>query len=327
MTFVVDIVTGASQGIGRAIAEYVAIQRNIQHAKAGIAVSQESYSLVMVGRNVARGSEAADAIRRAAGGSFPAVFEACDLSNYDDVVRLKGRIHSMARGANGDDGGPKDTKEDGDFRVGILVNDAAECPRRQELVLRKQMQWGEEKMVEIDKQFATNVLGYHFMLNAFRDNFAPQVNIVGDLDNIRPTHIINIASNWAGNLDLSDLHFQRRGYDNDTAYRQSKQCNRMLTKVWSEKLKGSAMVNSCHPGDPCTTLSKALGYNLWSSQPSRSMIEGETPIPFLCGFYRADVTVSGGWFQGPSEKPMRCQFAGMIKDTEKLFEVCEGFCC
>lgn len=327
MTFVVDIVTGASQGIGRAIAEYVAIQRSIQHTKAGITTPQESYSLVMVGRNVARGSEAADAIRRAAGGSFPAVFEACDLSNYDDVVRLKGRISSMAHGANEVDGGTKAAKEDEDFRVGILVNDAAECPSRQELVLRKQMQGAEEKIVELDKQFATNVLGYHFMLNVFRDNFAPQVNIEGNLNNIRPTHIINIASNWAGNLDLSDLQFQRRGYDNDTAYRQSKQCNRMLTKAWSEKLKGSAIVNSCHPGDPCTTLSKALGYNLWSSQPSRRMIERDTPIPFLCGFSQDDVTISGGWFQGPSEKPMRCQFAGMIKDTEKIFEVCEGFCC
>ena len=36
-----------------------------------------------------------------------------------------------------------------------------------------------------------------------------------------PARIINVASYWAGDLDLSDLEFKRRRYDNGTAYRAS----------------------------------------------------------------------------------------------------------
>lgn len=89
--------------------------------------------------------------------------------------------------------------------------------------------------------------------------------------------IVNVASNYAGSLDLSDLNFDKRRYDSTTAYKQSKQvllvvlallyaaesvrcwllfasylqADRMITGIASAKLFGgdaSVCVNACHPG-------------------------------------------------------------------------------
>jgi NAD(P)-dependent dehydrogenase (short-subunit alcohol dehydrogenase family) len=276
---VIDIVTGATQGIGRATAESIAHNSNTDHA------------LFLVGRSVERGTKVADSLRSAT--NRPVFFEPCDLSDYDQVLDLKGRIAKRV---------------DEDFRVNCLVNCAAECPRRQVLVERRTREGAVEK---IDGQFASNVLSQHFTMRAFQDR----------LDR---SYIVNVASNWAGDLDLRDLHFRQRPYDNDTAYRQSKQCNRMLTAVWADKLPGSK-VNSCHPGDPCTTLSKDLGYNLWAPPPTRSMIEKETPIPFLCG-YAGNLQATAGWYQGRSETGQRDRFMSDKKKAQELFDICETYC-
>lgn len=287
MGIVVDIVTGASQGIGRAIAESIAAHR-----------SADEHMLVLVGRNVERGTTVA----RNLGGN--AWFESCNVGDYNQVLELEKRIQEKT---NGDD-----------YRIGILVNDAAECPRQQKFVQIPQRQDnGQVTMLNVDSQFATNILGYHFMMKVFSGHFAS-----GNSD--KPTHVVNVASNWAGDLDLSDLSFTRRGYDNDSAYRQSKQCDRMLSKLWSERLP-NARINSCHPGDPKTKLSKDLGYNLWASAPTRNMIEQSTPIPMLCGFGSKPVG-TGGWYEGSGGLPGRCRFASLGSQSQQLFDICESYC-
>jgi len=297
MGIVVDIVTGSSQGIGKAIAESIAA-----HRASGDATQQ--HMLVLVGRNAGLGNAAAQQVQKLAGNNSIVWFESCNLGDYQQVLEMKNRIQEKAAD---------------DFSIGILVNDAAECPRQQNFVQIAQRQpGGQVAMVDVDSQFATNVLGYHFMIKEFCDHF------VADNDDVPPTHVVNVASNWAGGLDLSDLSFRKRGYDNDSAYRQSKQCDRMLSKLWSDKLP-NARINSCHPGDPCTTLSKDLGYNLWASAPTRNMIERSTPIPTLCGFGPKPVG-TGGWYEGSSGTPGRCRFANLGSQSQQLFDICESFC-
>lgn len=279
--------TGASQGIGRSIAESIALHRSESGA------DKDKYKLILVGRNEKRGQGAANSIKRATG--LEVIFESCNLSKYQQVQSLRQQILSF-----------------GDVRIGILVNNAAETPRQQELVELHRK--GRSKPDVVDKQFATNVLGYHyFVMSVFEEYFDR-------------SHIVIVASNWAGDLDLRDLNFRRRSYDNDTAYRQSKQCNRLLAAICSKRLGGGkAAVNSCHPGDPCTTLSKNLGYNVHSSPPSRDMIERESSTKLLCGFGDKVIETTGGWYDRGNTS-LCCRFAGMDSQAEELFEICESYC-
>lgn len=124
--------------------------------------------------------------------------------------------------------------------LNVLVNNAGITPRRRE-----------ETAEGIEMQFATNVLGYFWMTRAFTQT----------LKQSAPARVVNVASYWAGELDLSDLEFKRRGYSNGAAYRQSKQANRMLTVAFAERLKPYGIsVNVCHPGDVNSTLSNNLGF-------------------------------------------------------------------
>ena len=121
-----------------------------------------------------------------------------------------------------------------------LINNAGTTPRQRL-----------ETPEGIEMQFATNVLGYFWMTQAFADV----------LKRSAPARIVNVASYWAGDLDLADLEFKRRRYDNGIAYRQSKQANRMLTVAFAERLQGDAVtVNVCHPGDVNSKLSNDLGF-------------------------------------------------------------------
>lgn len=43
--------------------------------------------------------------------------------------------------------------------------------------------------------------------------------------------IVHVASSYAGELDLKDLQFEKRTFNGGSAYAQSKQVNRMLSKV------------------------------------------------------------------------------------------------
>jgi NAD(P)-dependent dehydrogenase (short-subunit alcohol dehydrogenase family) len=117
----------------------------------------------------------------------------------------------------------------------VLINNAA-CTPRTRL----------ETPEGIEIQFATNVLGYFRLIDEFTDILKASA----------PARVVNVASYWAGGLDLNDLEFTRRRYDNDQAYRQSKQADRMLSAAFSEKFEPFHIaVNACHPGDVNSTLS------------------------------------------------------------------------
>lgn len=125
-------------------------------------------------------------------------------------------------------------------RLDVLINNAGTTPRSRQ-----------ETPEGIEMQFATNVLGYFWMTRAFGDRLRQSA----------PARVVNVASYWAGDLDLNDLEFKRRPYRNGTAYRQSKQANRMLTAVFAERFDPAEVtVNVCHPGDVNSQLSNDLGF-------------------------------------------------------------------
>lgn len=173
--------------------------------------------------------------------------------------------------------------------LAVLVNNAAVAPRRREVTDEG-----------IERQLAVNVLGYVRMVDAFRDRLTGP-----------GTRVVNVASYWAGDLVLDDLQFERRRYDNGTAYRQSKQANRMMTVVQAEALAGAGIaVSCCHPGDVSSTLSRALGFGGFETPDQAA----ETPA-WLATLSEMP---TGRYFSGCREE--RCSFAGDRGAVEALAE-------
>ncbi len=177
----------------------------------------------------------------------------------------------------------------------VLINNAAVAPRSQRYTPEG-----------IELQWATNVLGYFWMIEAFSPRFAAGGRIV------------NVASYWAGGLDLDDPEFERRAYDNDAAYRQSKQADRMLTAAFAARLASQGLaVNACHPGDVNSRLSNSLGFGGHES-PDEAAV---TPVWLATD--EGAASCSGLYFEHKS--PVRCRFAEDTAAVEALFAACSRY--
>jgi len=179
----------------------------------------------------------------------------------------------------------------------VLVNNAGTTPRQ-----RLETPEGTEM------QFATNVLGYFWMTQVFTDI----------LKRSAPARVVNVASYWAGDLDLTDLEFQRRRYDNGTAYRQSKQANRMLTVAFAERLRqDGVMVNVCHSGDVNSQLSNDLGFGGHETPDAGA----RTPVWLATGQEGGEQT--GRYFEHMRQSD--CRFGRDSEAVERLYEICMSY--
>lgn len=183
-----------------------------------------------------------------------------------------------------------------DGPLDVLVNGAVVAPRKRETTPEG-----------IELTLATNVLGYLWLADAF----APRLAEAG------AARIVNVASNYAGDLDLDDLEFKRRHYDNNTAYRQSKQANRMLTVAQAERLADGIVVNACHPGNPSSALTRDLGFG--GSQSAEDA--ARTPVMLARG--EIGVGATGRYFDRGREA--HCHFANDRSAIERLYEICRSY--
>jgi len=233
------------------------------------------FEVVLVCRDLEKAERAAERIRQSTGNDAVRTAIA-DLSRRLDIEALAARWH-----------GP----------LHVLVNNAATAPRRRQ-----------ETPEGLEVQFATNILGYVWMVRAFTEA----------LQRGAPSRVVNVASYWAGDLDLDDLQFVRRRYDNNTAYRQSKQANRMLTVAQAEWLgRMGIAVNACHPGDVNSQLSNQLGFGGHHS-PDQGAV---TPVWLATDPVGQERT--GRYFANRREE--RCRFGEDRAAVERLYEACEAY--
>ncbi|MFQ5614762.1 MAG: SDR family NAD(P)-dependent oxidoreductase [Anaerolineae bacterium] len=236
---------------------------------------QPEYEVVLVCRNEAKGERAVSHIRQATGNRHVR-YERVDLSRQSSIQALAGRWT-----------GP----------LHVLVNNAATTPRA-----RRETPEG------IELQFATNVLGYFWMIRAFSEH----------LKRSAPARVVNVASYWAGGLDLEDLQFQRRAYNNNQAYRQSKQANRMLTVAFADELRPYGVaVNACHPGDVNSALSNDLGFGGHETPDEGA----RTPVWLATG--PAGQQQTGKYFEHLQE--VHCPFSADRRAVDELYQACLRF--
>ena len=247
----------------------------IGKAIAGRIAENHEYRTVLIARNKLKAAQIADQLIDRTGNKLISCLIA-DLSR-------KHEIQSIA-----------DNWRD---PVHMLINVAGTTPRQRL-----------ETPEGIEMQWATNVLGYFWMIRYF----------LPYLKKGTPSRIVNVASYWAGNLDLNDPEFTSRHYDNNTAYRQSKQADRMLTVAFAERLKKENItVNACHPGDVHSNLSHDLGFG-GHETPEQG---AATPVwlatsPELEG-------VTGKYFEHLHETG--CQFSHDHDSIEQLYEMCNSY--
>ena len=171
---------------------------------------------------------------------------------------------------------------------------------------------------DIELTFAINVLGHHYLTRLLVELLA------------KPNHarIINVASEYAGGLDLNDINFDKRNYDRTVAYKQSKQANRMLTREWAKRLVDKNIsVYSMTPGwVPNTDLfreesafSKAV-IKTAGVVGGRSVERGADTIVWLSSSNKIDGN-NGGFFK--DRKELHCQFKNS-EEEKKLWDKCEN---
>jgi len=238
-------------------------------------VTTGDYRVLMVVKNEDKALKVMEDIRRLTR-SVDIRYVVVDLSRKSQVLELASSIKEP---------------------VHILVNNAAITPHKRT-----------ETPEGIEMQFAANVLGYYWMMEAFTLHLKAGA----------PSRVVNVASYWAGGLDMADLEFRHRHYDNDSSYRQSKQADRMLTASFARRFEPlNITVNACHPGDVNSALSNSMGFGGHETPDEGA----DTPVWLATSPEVEGIT--GKYFE--HRKQQVCSFSRNLKEVEKLFEVCRGY--
>jgi retinol dehydrogenase-12/retinol dehydrogenase-13 len=167
----------------------------------------------------------------------------------------------------------------------------------------------------IELTWATNVLGYVLVT----DLLLPQLQAAGR------ARVVNVASRYAGGLDLTDVQFERRPWAGKDAYAQSKQANRMLTWALARRLEGTSVTaNAMHPGFVSTEIfgkgggALALGLSFYAKLRAKRPAEGADTAVWLAA--SPEVEGRSGLFWVDRHEH-RCRFRDEAAE-EELWRLC-----
>ena len=172
--------------------------------------------------------------------------------------------------------------------------------------------------INVEQTFAVNVLGHQFLTKL----------LIDELRNAAPSRIINTASHFAGGLDIDDINFDNRNYNETLAYKQTKQANRMLTREWARRLENDNIsVYSLTPGFiPDTELFReqnVIGKFLlkaFALIEGRTIQEGADTIVWLASTEKINGS-NGGFFNQRNEE--KCKFNNSVEE-KRLWDKCEA---
>lgn len=172
----------------------------------------------------------------------------------------------------------------------------------------------------IELTFATNVIGYFLLTQELLDLL--KVSALAEPN--QSARIVNVASQFASDLDLDDLQFERRLFDSTKAYAQSKACDRLLTWALARRLKGTHVTaNAMAPGLVVDT-------GLYRNAPpemiarlrqrsGRTIAQGADTAVWLAASPAVE-GVSGEFFF--DREQVSCEFRNEV-DEEELWKICQ----
>lgn len=79
----------------------------------------------------------------------------------------------------------------------------------------------------VEYNLSVNLPGHQLLSQLYPD----------ELKNAAPSRIINVASHFAGGLDIDYINFDKRNYNETLAYKQTKLPDRMLTRERARRLE------------------------------------------------------------------------------------------
>jgi NAD(P)-dependent dehydrogenase (short-subunit alcohol dehydrogenase family) len=198
----VCLVTGATSGIG---------------LETAVGLAERGATVVVAGRNPARGREALAEIARRTGRRDAELLVA-DLSSQAEVRRLAAELRAKHA------------------RLHVLVNNAA-------VITPKRATTADG----LEMQLAVNHLAPFLLTNLLRDV----------LEASAPARVVTVSSQVErlGVVDFEDLGRERRPYERLDAYNQSKLANVLFTVELARRLSGTGVTANClHPGVVGTNL-------------------------------------------------------------------------
>jgi NAD(P)-dependent dehydrogenase (short-subunit alcohol dehydrogenase family) len=190
--------------------------------EAAVALARQGNRLVLVGRDQEKMNAAVDEVKRRAGVAAPDSW-LCDFGSQAQIRKLASDVLA---------------KYD---RLDVLVNNAGLATRRREVT--------EDG---IERAWAVNHLGPFLLTNLLLDLLVKSA----------PARVVNVASveHYHATMDLSDLGYERCGWNMRKAYARSKLGNVMFTRALAKRLEGKgATVNAVHPG--------AVATGIWDVAP------------------------------------------------------------
>jgi NAD(P)-dependent dehydrogenase (short-subunit alcohol dehydrogenase family) len=252
-------------------------------------ISKLGAKVYMACRSLDSANEARDEIIKETGN--PNVFvKYLDLASVDSVQKFAESFKSE------------------ESRLDVLINNAGLWTKTKKLT-----------DINVEQTFTVNVLGHQLLTQLLLD----------ELKKAAPSRIINTTSHFAGGLDIDDINFDKRNYNETLAYKQTKQANRMLTREWARRLqKDYISVYSMTPGFiPDTELFREqnaagkLFLKMFALIEGRTIPEGADTIVWLASTDKINGSNGGFYNQRKEEK---CKFNNPA-DEKRLWDKCEEY--
>ncbi len=188
-------------------------------------------------------------------------------------------------------------------RLDVLVNNAGCYPGQRVITADG-----------LEEAWVTNVLAYEALTTRLHEAVAAARG-----------RIVYTASTMAGDLDVDDLDWSRRGWNGIKAYRQSKQANRMLAWAWARRLEGTgATINVAHPGGVRTNIAHRQR-GLWGVLNRLAFLTQRSPrmggdvLVWLAA--SPEASGSAGFYK--DRRAIACQWRDDVAAQERLWALCQ----